>query len=81
MLSGCEWHRIVALMPWPFASRKPSPPEPPVAVLLPEPLGGQVDALMTQDREVDAIRLVRRRTEIGLLPAYRAVHHRRHTDN
>lgn len=51
-----------------------------MAVLLPEPLGAEVDVLVAQGREVDAIRLVRRRTDLGLLPAHRAVQHRRDVD-
>lgn len=62
-------------MRWnPFAQREPTPE--PVPVLLPDPLGVEVDDLLTQDRFVEAVRLVRERTELGLLVATRAVRHR-----
>ena len=48
-----------------------------VAVLLPEPLDSEVDELLSQDEEVKAIRLVRERTGLGLLPARNAVENRR----
>lgn len=55
--------------------RRPAKPAL-VAVLLPEPLGAEVDALVAQGREVEATRLVRQRTDLGLLPAHLAVKHR-----
>jgi hypothetical protein len=48
-----------------------------VPVLLPEPLASEVDDLLRQDEEVKAIRLVRQRTGLGLLPAHNAVKYRR----
>ena len=44
----------------------------PVAVLLPEPLSGEVRALAAEDF-VGAVALVRRRTGLNLAPAVRAV--------
>lgn len=62
-------------MRWnPFARREPAPE--PVPVLLPEPLGVEVDSLLARDRFVEAVRLVRERTQLGLLVATRAVRHR-----
>ena len=62
-------------MRWnPFARRQPTPE--PVPVLLPEPLGAEVDSLLTQDRFIEAVRLVRERAQLGLLVAARAVRHR-----
>ncbi len=57
-----------------FVRRDPRPE--PVPVLLPEPLGSQVDALLNEDQFVKAVKLVRERTELGLLVATRAVRHR-----
>jgi len=48
-----------------------------VPVLLPEPLGSEVDALLARDERIGAVRLVRERTGLGLLPAHLAVEHRR----
>ena len=45
----------------------------PVAVLLPEPLASEVRTLVAADRYVDAVRWVRQRTHLGLLPAVLAV--------
>jgi hypothetical protein len=45
----------------------------PVAVGLPEPLASEVRALLAADRYVEAVRRVRQRTHLGLLPAVRAV--------
>ncbi len=45
----------------------------PVAVLLPEPLAGEVRALLADGKRVEAVRLVRRRTHLNLLPAVLAV--------
>ena len=45
----------------------------PVPVLLPEPLAGKVRALLAEGKRVDAVRLVRQRTHLNLLPAVRAV--------
>jgi hypothetical protein len=47
--------------------------EPAVAVILPEPLAGQVRALLAAGERIQAVRLVRRRTDLTLLPAVRAV--------
>ena len=52
------------------------PAPEPVPVLLPEPLGVEVDSLLARDRFVEAVRLVRERTQLGLLVATRAVRHR-----
>jgi len=57
-----------------FFRRGPNPE--PVPVLLPEPLGAEVDALVAADRFVAAVKLVRERTELGLVVATRAVRHR-----
>jgi ribosomal protein L7/L12 len=62
-------------MPW-FQRSRTAKPEL-VAVLLPEPLASEVDELLRQDEEITAIRLVRERTGLGLLPAYNAVKNRR----
>jgi hypothetical protein len=45
----------------------------PVAVLLPEPLASEVRAFLAADEYVEAVRHVRRRTHLGLLPAALAV--------
>lgn len=45
-------------------------------MLLPDPLGVEVDSLLTQDRFVEAVRLVRERTQLGLLAVTRAMRHR-----
>ena len=42
-------------------------------VILPEPLASQVRQLVAQGKRVDAVRLVRHRTGLGLLPAVLAV--------
>jgi hypothetical protein len=47
--------------------------ENPVAVLLPEPLAGEVRGLLADDQYVPAVRLVRERTALTLLPAVLAV--------
>jgi hypothetical protein len=47
--------------------------EAPVAVILPEPLAGEVRALLREDKRVEAVRLVRERTHLNLLPAVLAV--------
>lgn len=44
-----------------------------VAVLLPRPLRGAVVRLRDLGQEVQAVRLVRRRTGLGLVPALSAV--------
>lgn len=49
------------------------PADPPVTVLLPEPLRSAVVRLRDDGRSVDAVRLVRERTGLGLLPAHKAV--------
>ncbi|GAA1430420.1 hypothetical protein GCM10009616_14980 [Microlunatus lacustris] len=48
-------------------------PEPDLAVILPDPLAGQVRDLLTADQRVEAVRLTRRRTGVDLLTAVRAV--------
>jgi hypothetical protein len=48
-------------------------PENPVAVVLPEPLAGEVRGLLSDDQYVPAVRLVRERTALTLLPAVLAV--------
>jgi hypothetical protein len=45
----------------------------PVAVVLPEPLATDVRRLLVSDRYVDAVRLVRQRTHLNLMPAVLAV--------
>ena len=50
------------------------PEVPPVAVLLPQPLRYEVVRLRGAGREVEAVRMVREQTGLGLLPAYKAVH-------
>jgi Arc/MetJ-type ribon-helix-helix transcriptional regulator len=55
-----------------------TPREEPVTVLLPEPLASDVDQLLADDKFVEAVKLVRRRTDLNLLPATRAVRHRQH---
>jgi hypothetical protein len=45
----------------------------PVAVLLPEPLASEVRALLASDQYVEAVRRVRQRTRLNLLPAVLAV--------
>lgn len=46
---------------------------PEVAVVLPEPLAGDVRRLVADDRRVEAVRLTRQRTGLGLVLAVRAV--------
>lgn len=64
-------------MPFNFFRRKPTPD--PVPVLLPEPLGTEVDTLLDEENFVPAVKLVRERTGLDLLSATRAVRHRRDT--
>jgi ribosomal protein L7/L12 len=64
-------------MAW-FTRSKTTRPDM-VAVLLPEPLASEVDELLRKDEEIKAIRLVRERTGLGLLPAHNAVKNRRTT--
>jgi hypothetical protein len=45
----------------------------PVAVLLPEPLASEVRTLLSSDAYVEAVRRVRQRTSLNLLPAVLAV--------
>ena len=47
--------------------------DPPVPVILPEPLAGEVRTLLADGRRVEAVRLVRQRTHLNLLPAVLAV--------
>ena len=49
------------------------PIDPEVTVMLPEPLASEVRALMASGSKIDAVRLVRRKTGINLIPAVRAV--------
>jgi hypothetical protein len=58
-------------MGWPWRRREPE--EPAVTVILPEPLAGQVRGLLSAGQRIEAVRLVRRRTDLNLLPAVRAV--------
>lgn len=58
-----------------FFSRRDPKPEP-LPVLLPDPLGTEVDGLLADDHFVPAVKLVRERTELGLVVATRAVRHR-----
>jgi hypothetical protein len=46
-------------------------------VLLPEPLGTEVDELLQQDEQIQAVRLVRERTGLDLKSAYAAVRNRK----
>lgn len=48
-------------------------PQDLTAVLLPEPLLAEMLGLAAQDGEVAAVRLVRQRTGLGILPAVLAV--------
>jgi hypothetical protein len=45
----------------------------PVAVLLPEPLAAEVQELLAADDYYEAVRRVRQRTHLNLLPAVLAV--------
>jgi hypothetical protein len=45
----------------------------PVAVLLPEPLASDVRAMLASDQYVEAVRHVRQRTHLNVLPAALAV--------
>jgi ribosomal protein L7/L12 len=47
--------------------------EPQVAVALPPELAAEVAGLVAKDRLIDAIKLVRRRTGLGIVPAKRAI--------
>jgi hypothetical protein len=47
--------------------------EAPIAVILPEPLASEVRALLDEGQRVQAVRLVRERTHLNLLPAVLAV--------
>ncbi|TYP88471.1 hypothetical protein BD833_104175 [Blastococcus xanthinilyticus] len=47
--------------------------EAPIPVLLPEPLASEVRALLARGERVEAVRLVRQRTHLNLLPAVLAV--------
>ena len=51
----------------------------PVAVLLPEPLASEVRALLSADDYYEAVRRVRQRTHLNLLPAALAVNALRNT--
>ncbi len=45
----------------------------PIAVILPEPLAGEVRSLLAAGERIEAVRRVRARTHLGLLPAVLAV--------
>ena len=45
----------------------------PVAVILPEPLASEIRELLASDEYVEAVRRVRMRTHLNLLPAALAV--------
>ncbi|RBY94884.1 hypothetical protein DQ244_06435 [Blastococcus sp. TBT05-19] len=47
--------------------------EPPVPVLLPEPLAAEVRVLLAEGERIEAVRLVRQRTHLGIRPALLAV--------
>lgn len=47
-----------------------------MAVLLSAELGSEVDQLLSADQFVQAVRLVRRKTDLNLLPATLAVRNR-----
>lgn len=51
-------------------------PTPQVALLLPAPMGADVDALLSDGRFTHAVRLVREQSGADLLTATRAVRHR-----
>jgi hypothetical protein len=53
----------------------------PVAVVLPEPLASEVRTLLSADQYVQAVRRVRQRTHLGLLPAVLAVDAVRDSDS
>jgi len=55
---------------WP---KKWSFDDEPIPVLLPEPLAGEVRALLAADDYYEAVRRVRQRTHLNLLPAVLAV--------
>ena len=61
-------------MSWFRRSETPKPPL--IPVLLPEPLGTEVDELLQQDEHIQAVRLVRERTGLDLKSAYAAVKNR-----
>lgn len=47
--------------------------EPEVVVVLPEPLAGQVRALLAAGKRTEAVKLTREQTLLTLVPAVRAV--------
>ena len=47
--------------------------DPPMPVILPEPLAAEVRGLLADGDRYEAVRLVRLRTRLGLLPAVLAV--------
>ena len=63
---------------WPRWSAVQVPEDPPLAVLLPQPLRSEVVRLRDGGKQVAAVRLVREQTGIGLLPAHKAVQAARH---
>lgn len=62
------WQRLARLWSGPQV-----PSVPPVTVLLPQPLRSQAVRLRELGEEVEAVRLVREQTALGLLPALFAV--------
>ena len=47
--------------------------DPPMPVILPEPLAAEVRVLLAEGDRYEAVRLVRQRTHLGMLPAVLAV--------
>ncbi len=66
--SRSAWQRLARLWSGPQV-----PSVPPVTVLLPQPLRSQAVRLRELGEEVEAVRLVREQTGLGLLPAFFAV--------
>lgn len=60
-------------MRWPWSRDASSGEEQDVAVLLPEPLASEVTDLLGRGERIEAVKLVRRRTGLTILPAVRAV--------
>ncbi len=63
------WQRVARLWSNPLVV----PDLPPVTVLLPQPLRSEVVRLREIGDEVEAVRLVREQTALGLVPALFAV--------
>ncbi|WP_336029036.1 hypothetical protein [Geodermatophilus sp. FMUSA9-8] len=53
--------------------RMAGPVSPEVVVVLPEPLAGQVRALLAEGKRTEAVTLTRQRTLLPMVPAVRAV--------